>query len=81
MAPTSEQEKATPSSFNAQQDQKDERDIAITIVGEHRQYIDPSVEARVVHKIDRFLVPAMIVGYGLVYYDKASPSPPLRFYI
>ena len=46
------------------------QDIAIAMVGEHRQSIDPTVEARVVRKIDLFLVPAMFVGYGLVYYDK-----------
>ena len=46
------------------------QDIAIAIVGEHRHAIDPAVEARVLRKIDWFLVPAMIVGYGLVYYDK-----------
>jgi len=45
-------------------------DIAIAAVGEHRQNIDPATEARVVRKIDLFLVPAMFVGYGLVYYDK-----------
>ncbi|KAK2051318.1 major facilitator superfamily transporter [Colletotrichum caudatum] len=32
---------------------------------------DPAVAARAVRKIDRFLVPAMVLGYGLVYYDKA----------
>ena len=45
------------------------QDVAIAIVGEHRQEIDPAVEARVVRKIDLFLIPAMIVMYGLVYYD------------
>jgi hypothetical protein len=47
-----------------------DKDIAIAIVGEQRHDIDPAVEARVVRKIDLFLVPAMFVGYGLVYYDK-----------
>jgi hypothetical protein len=46
-----------------------DQDVAIAIVGEHRQEIDPAVEARVVRKIDMFLIPAMIVMYGLVYYD------------
>lgn len=50
---------------------KDEdKDIAIALVGEQRHILDPAVEARVVRKIDLFLVPAMTVGYGLVYYDK-----------
>lgn len=48
-----------------------DRDIAIAIVGEHRHQIDPTIEAQVVRKIDWFLVPAMFIGYGLVYYDKA----------
>ncbi|KAH5460249.1 hypothetical protein HBI30_028880 [Parastagonospora nodorum] len=47
------------------------KDVAITLVGEHAQAIDPAIEARVLRKIDVFLMPAMIVGYGLVYYDKA----------
>lgn len=47
-----------------------DKDIAIAIVGEQRHEIDPAVEARVIRKIDWFLVPAMFIGYGLVYYDK-----------
>lgn len=46
-------------------------DDAIAMVGEHRQIIDPVIAARAVWKIDLFLMPAMIFGYGLVYYDKA----------
>ncbi|KAK2039385.1 major facilitator superfamily transporter [Colletotrichum somersetense] len=41
------------------------------MVGAHTQPYDPAVSARAVRKIDRFLVPAMVFGYGLVYYDKA----------
>ena len=53
-----------------------DKDIAVAIVGERRLDINPAVEARVVRKIDWFLVPAMSIGYGLVYYDKVStPSP------
>ncbi|KAF2843565.1 allantoate transport protein [Patellaria atrata CBS 101060] len=48
-----------------------DEDVALALVGEHAQYIDPALEARVVRKIDLFLIPTMIVGYGLVYYDKA----------
>lgn len=55
-----------------------DQDIAIAIVGEHRHDIDPVVEARVVRKIDLFLIPTMIFGYGLVYYDKVFPSSLLR---
>ncbi|KAF2641996.1 allantoate transport protein [Massarina eburnea CBS 473.64] len=48
-----------------------DRDVAINLVGEHAQEIDPYIEAKVLRKIDWFLIPAMILGYGLVYYDKA----------
>jgi hypothetical protein len=39
-----------------------DKDVAIGLVGEHAQHIDPAVEARVLRKIDWFLIPAMIVG-------------------
>lgn len=48
------------------------QDVAMAMVGEHSHPIDPAVEARVIRKIDRFMIPAMIVGYGFVYYDKVS---------
>ncbi|EKG12430.1 Major facilitator superfamily [Macrophomina phaseolina MS6] len=47
------------------------KDVALTVVGERAQEYDPQVEARVLRKIDWFLMPTMILGYGLVYYDKA----------
>jgi len=43
---------------SAQPDQDD----AVAMVGEQPNSIDPVVEARVVKKIDWFLIPAMIVG-------------------
>lgn len=39
-----------------------DKDIAIGLVGEHAQEIDPETEARVLRKIDWFLIPAMVVG-------------------
>jgi len=39
-----------------------DKDVAIDLVGEHAQAIDPAIEARVLRKIDVFLMPAMIVG-------------------
>ncbi|KAF2874042.1 major facilitator superfamily domain-containing protein [Massariosphaeria phaeospora] len=48
-----------------------DKDVAIGLVGEHATAIDADVEKRVLRKIDWFLMPAMVVGYGLVYYDKA----------
>jgi hypothetical protein len=39
-----------------------DRDDAAKLVGEHAQVIDPDVGARVLRKIDWFLIPAMIVG-------------------
>ncbi|KAL4783713.1 major facilitator superfamily domain-containing protein [Aspergillus varians] len=52
----------------------DEKAIAtsgIDVLGEEARPIDPEVERRVLRKIDLFLMPAMVIGYGLVYYDKA----------
>ena len=45
-----------------------EKDVAIGLVGEHARDIDPEVEARVLRKIDWFLIPPMIVG------TRASPA-------
>lgn len=41
------------------------------LMGTEARPIDPEVERRVLRKIDMFLMPAMVIGYGLVYYDKA----------
>lgn len=48
-----------------------EKDVAIGLVGEHAQDIDPEVEARVLKKIDWFLMPAMIVG---TFYFTRAPN-------
>ena len=73
---THDDEKAIPSPGEASADAARapaaDQDLAMAIVGEHRQAIDPAMEARVVRKIDWFLIPTMIFGYGLVYYDKVS---------
>ena len=58
-----------------------DQDVAIAMVGVEQHAIDPAVAARAVRKIDLFLIPAMTVGYGLVYYDKVClfvTSPPLQ---
>lgn len=48
-----------------------DQDIALEVVGEHSQGpLDPVAEARVVRKIDWWMIPIMTIGYGLVYYDK-----------
>jgi hypothetical protein len=80
--PVHDDEKSANSPVNVSADLEDavripapDQDIAIAIVGEHRHAIDPAVEARVVRKIDWFLIPTMIVGYGLVYYDKVHLPP------
>lgn len=44
------------------------KDEAIALVGEHAQAIDPAVERRVLRKLDLFLLPAMVFGYGIVYW-------------
>ncbi|PVH93435.1 MFS general substrate transporter [Periconia macrospinosa] len=41
------------------------------MLGEEALPIDPKIARRVLRKIDLFLMPAMVIGYGLVYYDKA----------
>jgi len=47
------------------------KDEGLAMVGEQGHDLDPAVVARAVRKIDWFLIPAMIFGYGIVYYDKA----------
>ncbi|KAH8171457.1 major facilitator superfamily protein [Sarocladium implicatum] len=54
--------------------EKDPNPVQMTadqLVGDEIREIDPEVEKRVLRKIDWFLMPAMVFGYGLVYYDKA----------
>ncbi|ATY64940.1 allantoate transport [Cordyceps militaris] len=46
-------------------------DDALAMVGAHAHAVDPVLAARAVRKIDLYLMPFMILGYGLVYYDKA----------
>ena len=47
-----------------------EKDIAAGLVPDHAQAIDPTLEKRVLRRIDLYLIPWMWIGYGLVYYDK-----------
>ncbi|GLA92346.1 hypothetical protein AtubIFM57143_007866 [Aspergillus tubingensis] len=42
-----------------------------------RQF-DPQLHERVLRKLDYFLMPMMVVGYGLVYYDKVSMNLPRK---
>lgn len=52
-----------------------EKDIALALVGEVAQPIDSAVEARVVRKIDLFLIPAMFIGkYNTVPNSKVVKS-------
>ncbi|KAJ5484713.1 hypothetical protein N7539_004701 [Penicillium diatomitis] len=48
-----------------------EKDAARTVVSDVAQDIDPVIEKRVLKKIDWYFMPAMLIGYGMVYYDKA----------
>ncbi|GAB1316064.1 Allantoate transport protein [Madurella fahalii] len=48
-----------------------EKDEAIAMVGEQEHELDPVVVARTVRKIDLCLLPVMMFGFGLCYYDKA----------
>lgn len=49
-------------------------DMAIKLVGEHAQEIDPQMERRVLRKIDLFLIPAMIVGLCLTIGAGINPT-------
>jgi hypothetical protein len=40
----------------------EEKDVALALVGEHAQPIDPVLEARVVKRIDLLLIPTMFIG-------------------
>ncbi|GAQ03865.1 uncharacterized transporter C417.10 [Aspergillus lentulus] len=48
-----------------------DKDAALAVVSDVAMEIDPEVEKRVLRKIDLFFMPAMLIGYGLVYWDKA----------
>ncbi|KAJ5919296.1 hypothetical protein N7466_010239 [Penicillium verhagenii] len=48
-----------------------EKDAALAVVGDVAQDIDPVVAKRVLRKIDLYFMPAMLIGYGIVYWDKA----------
>ncbi|KAJ5110253.1 hypothetical protein N7532_002898 [Penicillium argentinense] len=55
----------------AQAVQDTEKDAALAVVGDVAQELDPMVAKRVLRKIDWYFMPAMLIGYGMVYYDKA----------
>ncbi|KAJ5263217.1 Major facilitator superfamily domain general substrate transporter [Penicillium angulare] len=48
-----------------------EKDTALAVVGDVAQDIDPVMAKRVLRKIDLYFMPAMLIGYGIVYWDKA----------
>ncbi|KAJ5542764.1 Major facilitator superfamily domain general substrate transporter [Penicillium sp. DV-2018c] len=48
-----------------------DKDAALGVVSEVAQEVDSVVAKRVLWKIDLYLMPAMLIGYGIVYYDKA----------
>ncbi|KAM7193069.1 Major facilitator superfamily domain containing protein [Naviculisporaceae sp. PSN 640] len=47
------------------------KDEAITMVGEQEHELDPALVKRTIRKIDLCLLPVMMFGFGLCYYDKA----------
>ncbi|KAJ5560442.1 hypothetical protein N7513_002841 [Penicillium frequentans] len=51
--------------------QDTEKDAALAVVGDVALDIDPIVAKRVLRKIDLYFMPAMLIGYGIVYWDKA----------
>ncbi|KAJ5825180.1 hypothetical protein N7474_002318 [Penicillium riverlandense] len=48
-----------------------EKDAALAVVGDVAQAIDPVMEKKILRKLDMYFMPAMLIGYGMVYYDKA----------
>ena len=52
-----------------------DNDVAIAMVGEQSNTIDPAIAARAVRKTDWFLIPAMIIGcmYPFVLPDRDPP--------
>ncbi|MBE3042131.1 hypothetical protein IMZ48_06030, partial [Candidatus Bathyarchaeota archaeon] len=52
-----------------------EKDVAIAMVGEEKNEIDPAVTARAVRKTDWFLMPAMIVGCAYFPIPLPLPTP------
>jgi hypothetical protein len=55
-----------------------EKDVALGLVGEHARDIDPEVEARVISKIDWFLIPAMIVGMHMISFPSLCLIPTIH---
>ncbi|PWY90603.1 MFS transporter [Aspergillus sclerotioniger CBS 115572] len=48
-----------------------DKDVAWAVVSDEAGEIDPAIEKRALRKIDAFFMPAMLIGYGFVYWDKA----------
>lgn len=69
--PTTTNTSTTPSNGGTDGSPSKDKDVAITLVGLRPHAVSPGATRRAVRKTDRFLIPAMCVGYGLVYYDKA----------
>jgi hypothetical protein len=51
-----------------------EKDTALQVLSEDAQPVDEAIAKRVLRKIDYFFMPAMLIGYGMVYYDKVSEA-------
>jgi hypothetical protein len=51
-----------------------EKDAALHVLSEDAQPVDKAIAKRVLRKIDYFFMPAMLIGYGMVYYDKVSEA-------
>jgi hypothetical protein len=85
MATTQQNEKTSVSPSNPQHGDVEvatnttpaapDKDVASNLVGDRAQEIDPETEARVLRKIDWFLIPAMIVGTSIHSSNSHQPSP------
>ncbi|KAI1329170.1 putative MFS transporter [Xylariaceae sp. FL0255] len=76
MATIAEQVPSTPWSNGIKNDEKEQADLAPSDTipaagGDEPIPIDPAVMQRALRRIDWYLMPAMLLGYGFVVYDKA----------
>ncbi|KAJ5722774.1 MFS general substrate transporter [Penicillium malachiteum] len=68
-----QEDQSTRSVVEARHDLIEKADVSLSnldALGEEARAIDPELERKILRKIDIFLMPAMMIGYGLVYYDK-----------
>lgn len=68
----SEAKETTTTAGETELKSHDTEDIGATIAGTEAIEYDPAEGEQVLRKIDRVLMPTMLIGYGLVIYDKVG---------